>query len=104
MGLAPPIGAPAQRKAEEVNAGAAPGVLPTERDHPCLLRCHLQSTRAQPWPQLLREALGLLLILKRGHQIIRVPNQTRFPSTGLWDHVCAPPITRVVQEPLGPEW
>ena len=79
MRLARTIGAPAKLKAYEVKTGAAPGVLATERDHPRLVRRPFQSKLAQPWPQLVIEAFGLRLILKRSHIIVRVSDRQASP-------------------------
>jgi hypothetical protein len=101
MGRARPSGAPAPLNAAAVTAGAAPGVWPTAREHPCLLRGHLPSTRAPPWPQLLIAARGLCLLLTRGHVSSRVAAQAGLAVTAGLDPSLTPPVEGRVPRPVG---
>jgi hypothetical protein len=103
MGLATAIRPPAKLKAQKVETGAATGVPVTQRNHPRLVHGHLQPTRAEPWPQLVREAVGLRLLLKRGHTIIRVPDQAGLATTAGLDHLLKPQIEGIVQIDVGQE-
>jgi hypothetical protein len=97
MGLARTVGAPAQRKAEAGNAGAAPGLLATTRDDPRLGRCPFQPTLAPPWPQLSRAVLGVGRIVQRGHVSSRVAAPTRLATPAGLAPLLTPPV-----EGLGP--
>jgi hypothetical protein len=102
-GLATAIRPPATRTAQNVEPGAATGVPVTPRHHPRLGHGHLQPTRAEPWPQRLRAAVGRCLIVKRGHTISRVPDQAGLAATAGLDHVLTPQVEGIVQRSVGQE-
>jgi hypothetical protein len=47
------------------------------------------------------EAVGLLRILKRGHKIVRVPDQTGLTATAGLDHFLKPQVEGIVQIYIG---
>ena len=103
LGRAHPLGAPAHLTAADVNTGAAPGVLPPARDHPGLVRCHLPSTLAPPWPPLLLAALGRRLLWTGGHDISRGSAQAGLALTAGLAPLLNPPGEGLVPSHGGQE-
>jgi hypothetical protein len=101
MGRATATRAPATRKPQHIEPGDATGVPVTHRHHPRLVRCHLQPTRAETWLQLWLEAVVLLLLLKRSHKIVRIPDQTGLPATAGLDHLLKPQVEGIVPIDIG---
>jgi hypothetical protein len=101
MGLATASRPPATRPAQNVDTGAATGVPVTPRTHPRLVHGPLPPTRAEPWPQLLREAVGRFLIWQRGHQIIRVPEPAGLAAPAGRDPCLNPPVAGLVPIDVG---
>ena len=95
-GRARAIRTPAPRTAQDVHTGAAPGGLVRPRHHPRLRRGPLPSTRAEPCPQLLSDALGRLRLVTRGHHRSRVPHPAGLTATAGLAPVLNPPVAGLV--------
>jgi len=72
-----------------------------KRDDPRLFRRQLQPKLSQSFAQYSVEALRIFFVLKRAHKIIRVPHQTRFPSTVFLDNLVKPQIKCIMQVYVG---
>jgi hypothetical protein len=75
--------------------------VPTARDAPCLGARQLQAELLQPSPQHVVEAFRICLVCERADAIVCVAQQTRFASTGPFDHFVTLSIEHVVQEHIG---
>ena len=93
--------APSKRKPEKRAAGFSCVSVPTARDDPCLGVRQCQSELPSPLPQHIVEAFRICWVFARAHEIVRIADQTRFASTGPFDHLCPPHIEPVVQEHIG---
>src|SRR5207247_3222209 len=72
-------------------------ITPTESNDPCLCGGQLKSELFQTKSQRLIKPLGVLLVLKPAHEIIRVSDQARLALAMFLHDVLEPQIQRVVQ-------
>jgi hypothetical protein len=103
--------APHVGKAEEVERCTACRrmMLPVrsteaEVDEPRLLRMECESKPVQPPTQDMEDSLGVKVILKRHHKIIRIPDQDVSSFQVLTDHCREPLIQHVVQVDVREQW
>jgi hypothetical protein len=101
MGLALAVPAPTKLQPQKVNAGGAQRLTLPEGDAPGLVCRQCQPELPEPLSSCLVKALGVALMLKRAHTIVRVANQARLSLAAWSDYLMKPQVERIMQRHIG---
>jgi hypothetical protein len=101
MGLALAVPAPTKLQPQKVKAGGAQRLTVPEGDAPGLVCRQCQPELPEPLSSCLVKALGVALMLKRAHTIVRVANQARLSLAAWSDYLMKPQVERIMQRHIG---